>query len=94
VVAGGGVSRVTRERRLEGHGGKADQRVRLPNMKFKPTEDRAWTEQHDLVIQIASPEVAAEKLGRTIEAVLGRRKELGLPDPLSSRERQVRQRKE
>jgi len=72
----------------------ADQRVSLPNMKLKSTDDRAWTEQHDLVIQIASPEVAAEKLGRTVEAVLVRRQELGLPDPLSSRERLKRQRKD
>ena len=72
----------------------ADQRVSLPNMKHKPTDDRAWAGQHDLVIQITSPEVAAEKLGRTVKAVLERRQELGLPDPLSSRERRERQRKE
>jgi hypothetical protein len=62
-------------------------------MTHKP-DTKIWTQRHDQIIEIASPEVAAEKLGRTIEAVLGRRKELGLPDPLSSRERRARQRKE
>jgi hypothetical protein len=63
-------------------------------MKSKLTDDTIWTAQHDLVIQIASPEVAAEKLGRTVESVLARRQELGLPDPLSPRERLERQRKD
>src|SRR5438552_2117408 len=56
------------------------------------TKDAAWTARQDLVVEIASPEVAAEKLGRTVEAVLARRQELGLPDPLSRRERLERQR--
>jgi hypothetical protein len=60
-------------------------------MKHKPTDSAVWTAQADLVIQIASPEVAAEKLGRTVEAVLARRQVLGLPDPLSSWERRERQ---
>jgi hypothetical protein len=60
-------------------------------MKSKPADDSAWTERADLVIQIASPEVAAEKLGRTVEAVLARREQLGLPDPLPSHERRKRQ---
>ena len=60
-------------------------------MKPEPTKDTAWTAQADLVVQIASPDVAAEKLGRTVEAVLARRQELGLPDPLSTRERAKRQ---
>jgi hypothetical protein len=60
-------------------------------MKDQPANKAAWTAQADLVIQIASPEVAAEKLGRTVEAVLARRLELGLPDPLSPRERFARQ---
>ena len=63
-------------------------------MKSKPIDDTVWTARHDLVVQIASPEVAAEKLGRTVESVLARRLELGLPDPLSSRERRERQKKE
>jgi hypothetical protein len=62
-------------------------------MTDKP-DDKTWTERHDQIIQIVPPEIAAEKLGRTIEAVLARRLELGLPDPLSNRERQARQRKE
>jgi hypothetical protein len=53
-----------------------------------------WTTRADLVIQIASPEVAAEKLNRTVESVLARRQELGLPDPLSRRERLERQKQE
>jgi len=63
-------------------------------MKSKPIDDTVWTARHDLVVQIASPEVAAEKLGRTVESVLARRLELGLPDPLSSRERRERQKKQ
>jgi hypothetical protein len=63
-------------------------------MKPKPTANLVWTTRHDLVIQIASPEVAAEKLGRTVESVLARRLELGLPDPLSRRERLERQEKD
>jgi hypothetical protein len=42
------------------------------------------------MIQIASPEVAADKLGRTVEEVLARRAELGLPDPLSASQRRAR----
>jgi hypothetical protein len=53
-----------------------------------------WTERQDLVVQIASPEVAAEKLGRPLAAVLARRQRLGLPDPLSTRERLARQKKD
>jgi hypothetical protein len=60
-------------------------------MKSKLTDNGEWTARADLVIQIASPEVAAEKLGRTVESVLARRQELGLPDPLSRRERLARQ---
>ena len=55
-------------------------------------DNAAWTPREDLIVQIASPEVAAEKLGRTVEAVLARRQELGLPDPLSRRERLERRR--
>jgi hypothetical protein len=56
------------------------------------TDNIAWNAREDLVIQIASPEVAAEKLGRSVQAVLARRQELGLPDPLSRRERLERDR--
>jgi hypothetical protein len=62
-------------------------------MKSKPIDDTTWTARHDLVVEIASPEVAAEKLGRTVEAVLARRLELGLHDPLTSRDRRERQKK-
>lgn len=51
------------------------------------------TEREDLVVEIASPAVAAEKLGRSVESVLARRSELGFPDALSRRERQKRQQK-
>jgi len=61
-------------------------------MKHKPIANAGWTARQDLVVEIASPEVAAEKLGRTVESVLARREELGLPDPLSRRERLERQR--
>ncbi len=57
------------------------------------TPHAGWTVRQDLVVQIASPEVAAEKLGRTVESVLARRQELGLTDPLTSRERHKRQQK-
>jgi hypothetical protein len=63
-------------------------------MKSKLTDDGAWTARHDLVIQIASPEVAAEKLGRTVESVLARRLELGLADPLSRRQRLEKRKEE
>jgi len=62
----------------------------LTTMKQRLTDSDVWTTQADLVIQVASPEVAAEKLGRTLESVLARREQLGLPDPLSSRERLAR----
>ena len=61
-------------------------------MEPKPTDKVTWSERHNLVIQIASPEVAAEKLGLTVEVILARREELGLPDPLSRRERLAKQR--
>jgi hypothetical protein len=63
-------------------------------MESKLTDDTTWTAQHDSVIRIASPEVAAEKLGRTVKALLARRLELGLSDPLLQRERLERQKKE
>jgi hypothetical protein len=63
-------------------------------MKPEITDDTEWTERQDLVIQIASPEVAAEKLGRPLAAILARREVLGLPDPLSARERLARQKKD
>jgi hypothetical protein len=63
-------------------------------MKPEPPVETEWTQRHDLVIQIASPEVAAEKLRRSLAAVLARREQLGLPDPLSTRERLTRQKKE
>src|SRR4051812_38071478 len=42
-------------------------------------DTKDWTDRHDLIIRIASPEVAAKKLGGTRAAVLARRQELGLP---------------
>jgi len=62
-------------------------------MKTKLLDNGPWTAREDLVIEIASPEVAAEKLCRTVESVLARRQELGLPDPLSRRERLEKQKK-
>jgi hypothetical protein len=62
-------------------------------MKSKPIQIDAWTARQDLVVEIASPEVAAEKLGRTVKSVLARRSILGLPDPLPTRERRKRQKK-
>jgi hypothetical protein len=66
-------------------------RGNILSMKPQSSDATAWTERHDLVIKIASPEVAAAKLGRTVKAVLDRRQELGLPDPLTARERLERQ---
>jgi len=63
-------------------------------MKPEPTAETEWTERQDLIIQIASPEVAAAKLGRPLEVVLARREKLGLPDPLTTRERRARQKKD
>ena len=40
-------------------------------MEPKPTDKVTWSERHDLVIQIASPEVAAEKLGLTVKVCVG-----------------------
>ena len=72
---------------------KGAQQTRLPcysdRMKQEPTKDTAWTARHVQIIETASPEVAAEKLGRTVEAVLARRLALGLPDPMSNRERRA-----
>src|SRR4051794_11537712 len=48
-------------------------------MPMKPPA-KLWTPYYDLVISIASPQVAAEKLGRTVAEVLARRIDLGLPD--------------
>jgi hypothetical protein len=62
-------------------------------MNPKPTNKGELSARANLIIEIASPEVAADKLGWTVEAVLARREELGLPDPLSRRERLVRQAK-
>ena len=76
------------------YGPTGNARGTLPGMKSKPIDDFKWTAQHDLVVESASPEVAAEKLGRTIESVLARRTELGLSDPLSSRERRERHKKD
>jgi hypothetical protein len=93
---GGRWMQITRPeyRSEERSGGVRDMRGSLPDMKPEPIDDLAWTERQDLVIQIASPEVAAEKLGRSLAAVLVRRQELGLPDPLSTRERLARQKKD
>jgi hypothetical protein len=84
----------TEQRSEERYGGVRDMRGSLPNMKPESADEMEWTERQDLVIQIASPEVAAEKLGRSLAAVLARRQELGLPDPLSTRERLARQKKD
>lgn len=77
----------------ERYGGVRNMRGSLPIMKPEPADEVEWTERQDLVVQIASPEVAAEKLRRSVSAVLARRDELGLPDPLSTRERLARQKK-
>jgi hypothetical protein len=42
--------------------------------------ESAWSAHHDEIIKIVSPEVAAEKLERTLAVVLARRRELGLPE--------------
>jgi hypothetical protein len=39
-----------------------------------------WTAREDGIVRVVSPEVAAEKLGRTVAVVLARRLNLGLPD--------------
>jgi hypothetical protein len=49
-------------------------------MKPQQADSVTWTEREDLVIRIASPEIAADKLCRSVAAVLRRRLELGLPD--------------
>jgi hypothetical protein len=54
--------------------------VTLATMKSQTTPNAGWSARHDMVVQITSPEIAAEKLGRTIESVLARRNDLGLPD--------------
>ena len=74
--------------------GLGGERLELAGMKSQPTPSDGWTARQDLVVQIASPEVAAEKLGRTVKSVLARRLELKLPDPLSSREGRKRQKKD
>ncbi len=64
--------------------------VSLTDMKSKLIDNGVWTARADQVIQITSPEIAAEKLGQTVKAVLARRQELGLADRLSSREHRAR----
>ena len=54
-------------------------------MGAKPTDNAPWTEREDNIIRIASPEIAAEKLGRTLESVRARREALGLPERPSMR---------
>jgi hypothetical protein len=66
-------------------------RGNLAGMKPNPKGSGELAARANLLIQIASPEVAADKLGWTVEAVLARRRELGLPDPLLRRERVERQ---
>jgi hypothetical protein len=46
----------------------------LPRWKPPP-----WTERADALVRIAHPKIAATKLGITINEVLARRDELGLP---------------
>jgi hypothetical protein len=53
----------------------------LSTMTAMPKDSTPWTSHHDLVVRIASAEVAAEKLGRSLEAVMARRRELGIPEP-------------
>jgi hypothetical protein len=68
-------------------------RCKLAGMKPKPTYNGELVARADLIIEVASPEVAADKLGWTVDAVIARREKLGLPDPLSRRERLERQAK-
>jgi hypothetical protein len=56
-------------------------------MRTERTSHATWTARDDAVVEIVSPEVAAMKLGRTVEAILGRRRELGLPEPGARRRR-------
>ena len=69
-------------------------------MKSKPQANVSWTPRHDQIIKIVSPEVAAKKLGLTVEVVLARRKQMGLSkfEPqakpahgLSNRQRRAKQ---
>ncbi len=50
--------------------------------------ESAWSTRHDEIIKVVSPEVAAEKLERTLAVVLARRRELGLPE-YDSRKKQT-----
>ena len=50
------------------------------NFKLQATTD-------DLVIKIASPSVAAAKLGLAVKEVIARREELGLPKAMTRRQR-------
>ena len=53
-----------------------------------PKPDPAsWTAREDQVVEIVSPQVAAEKLGRTLEAVLTRRHTLQLAGFVSRKRR-------
>jgi hypothetical protein len=61
------------------------------NRQSKPETD--WTDHKDLIVRIVSPEVAADKLDRSIDAVMARRRELGLPDPTPDFTSAAKQRK-
>jgi len=47
-------------------------------MKLHKPDTTAWTAREDQVVRIVSPEMAAEKLGRSVADVVKRRIELGL----------------
>jgi hypothetical protein len=55
---------------------------RIKGMQPKPTQNRELLARAELILKIASPEVAAEKLGWPINDVMSRRRELGVPDPV------------
>ena len=52
--------------------------TKLIRMKLHKPDTTPWTTREDLVVRIVSPEMASEKLGRTVASVEKRRIELGL----------------
>jgi hypothetical protein len=59
-------------------------------MKLSKADNATWTAREDAVVEIVSPEVAATKLGRTVTAILDRRRELGLSEPEARNEKDRR----
>ena len=53
--------------------------TKQPRPKLTQWKPPPWTDRADHLVRVVHPDLAAEKLGVTVAAVLARRAELGLP---------------